>query len=69
MDIHGIDLVFEGQMYVGPPGSGAPAHWHGAALNVMAYGKKRWCAHNKGLCCHGVGRRDDVRIVLFVWWS
>lgn len=43
MDIHGIDVVFEGQMYLGPPGSGAPAHWHGAALNVMAYGKKRWC--------------------------
>eukprot|EP00750_Incisomonas_marina_P032809 INCI9363.4.p1 GENE.INCI9363.4~~INCI9363.4.p1 ORF type:complete len:970 (-),score=170.10 INCI9363.4:274-3183(-) len=42
MDIHGIGIVFEGQFYLGPPGSGAPAHWHGAAMNVMAYGRKRW---------------------------
>ena len=40
--VGGLNLVFEGQFYLGPPASGAPAHWHSAAINVMAYGKKRW---------------------------
>eukprot|EP00039_Didymoeca_costata_P011935 m.170128 g.170128 ORF g.170128 m.170128 type:complete len:96 (+) comp15335_c0_seq16:69-356(+) len=26
----------------GPPGSGAPLHFHRAALNVLAYGRKEW---------------------------
>ena len=30
------------QYYVGPPGSGAPAHWHCDAWNALAYGRKRW---------------------------
>jgi len=38
----GINIVFEGQFYLGPPASGAPAHWHSAAINVMAFGAKRW---------------------------
>lgn len=38
----GINLVFEGQFYLGPPASGAPAHWHSSAINVMAFGNKRW---------------------------
>jgi hypothetical protein len=42
MDVGGINLIFEGQFYLGPPASGAPAHWHSAAVNVMAWGKKRW---------------------------
>ncbi len=38
----GINIVFEGQFYLGPPASGAPAHWHSGAINVMAFGRKRW---------------------------
>ena len=30
------------QLYVGPPGSAAPMHFHGAAVNALAYGRKRW---------------------------
>jgi hypothetical protein len=30
------------QYYVGPPGSGAPSHWHCDAWNALAYGRKRW---------------------------
>eukprot|EP00039_Didymoeca_costata_P011934 m.170037 g.170037 ORF g.170037 m.170037 type:complete len:791 (+) comp15335_c0_seq1:129-2501(+) len=30
------------QFYLGPPGSGAPLHFHRAALNVLAYGRKEW---------------------------
>eukprot|EP00750_Incisomonas_marina_P015165 INCI18102.2.p1 GENE.INCI18102.2~~INCI18102.2.p1 ORF type:complete len:951 (-),score=161.33 INCI18102.2:836-3688(-) len=40
--VDGINVLFEGQFYLGPPASGAPAHWHSAAINVMAFGKKRW---------------------------
>lgn len=30
------------QFYLGPAGSGAPMHFHGNALNTMAYGMKHW---------------------------
>ena len=30
------------QLYMGPKGSGAPAHYHGHAMNTLAYGKKHW---------------------------
>ena len=30
------------QLSVGPAGSGTPEHHHGAALNVLLYGLKRW---------------------------
>eukprot|EP00931_Biecheleriopsis_adriatica_P000300 TRINITY_DN100319_c0_g1_i1.p1 TRINITY_DN100319_c0_g1~~TRINITY_DN100319_c0_g1_i1.p1 ORF type:complete len:484 (+),score=90.11 TRINITY_DN100319_c0_g1_i1:59-1453(+) len=30
------------QFYLGPPNSGAPMHFHKEALNVLAYGRKRW---------------------------
>ena len=30
------------QFFLGPPGSGAPWHYHFAAANVLAYGRKRW---------------------------
>ena len=30
------------QFYVGPPGSGAPMHWHKDAYNYLAWGQKRW---------------------------
>eukprot|EP00750_Incisomonas_marina_P008902 INCI15735.1.p2 GENE.INCI15735.1~~INCI15735.1.p2 ORF type:complete len:545 (-),score=66.07 INCI15735.1:1791-3425(-) len=38
----GIQSLFETQFYLGPPGSGAPMHWHGTAINLLAFGKKRW---------------------------
>lgn len=31
---------FEIQFYLGPAGSGAPVHYHGHAINTMAYGEK-----------------------------
>ncbi len=34
------DLAY--QLYMGPKGSGAPAHYHGHAMNTLAYGKKHW---------------------------
>ena len=30
------------QWYLGPPGSGAPIHFHQDAWNALAYGSKRW---------------------------
>lgn len=33
---------YETQFYLGPAGSGAPAHFHGHAVNVLAHGSKRW---------------------------
>lgn len=30
------------QLFLGPPGSGSPLHWHDAALNYLAFGQKRW---------------------------
>ena len=30
------------QFFVGPPGSGAPMHFHTKAINVLAFGRKRW---------------------------
>ena len=30
------------QFYLGPPLSGAPAHFHGAAINGLAFGAKLW---------------------------
>lgn len=32
----------ETQFFLGPAGSGAPVHYHGHAVNVLAYGAKRW---------------------------
>ncbi len=34
------DLAY--QLYIGPKGSGAPVHYHGHAMNTLAYGKKHW---------------------------
>ena len=42
MWLGGVSLLFDPQFYLGPPASGAPAHFHSPAINVMAYGKKRW---------------------------
>ena len=30
------------QLAIGPPRSGAPVHFHRAAVNTLAYGRKRW---------------------------
>jgi len=30
------------QFYMGPPGSGAPIHFHDDALNFLVHGRKRW---------------------------
>jgi hypothetical protein len=32
----------EVQFYLGPVGSGAPVHFHGHAINSLAYGEKQW---------------------------
>ena len=29
------------QFYLGPPGSGAPVHFHDNAINLLVYGRKR----------------------------
>ena len=36
------------QFFLGGPGTGAPFHWHHAAVNALAYGKKRWFLLPKG---------------------
>jgi hypothetical protein len=33
---------YDPQFYLGDAGSGAPHHWHGSAINTLAWGKKRW---------------------------
>lgn len=35
-------VTYEMQFYLGPAGSGAPPHFHGNAVNTLAYGEKRW---------------------------
>merc|ERR1711957_1159495 len=30
------------EFYMGPAGSGSQLHWHHTAINVQAYGRKRW---------------------------
>mmetsp|Transcript_10934 Transcript_10934/g.11355 ORF Transcript_10934/g.11355 Transcript_10934/m.11355 type:complete len:102 (-) Transcript_10934:61-366(-) len=30
------------QFYLGSSGTGAPVHYHGHAVNSLAYGEKRW---------------------------
>ena len=40
---HGEDYeLLLPQLYVGRAGTGSPMHWHGAALNALAHGAKRW---------------------------
>lgn len=34
--------TLEVQFYLGPKGSGAPVHYHGHAVNTLAYGEKKW---------------------------
>jgi hypothetical protein len=34
------------QFYLGPAGSGAPVHYHGHAVNTLAYGMKKWYLHS-----------------------
>lgn len=36
------DASDEIQFYLGPAGSGAPMHFHGHAVNTLAFGEKRW---------------------------
>ncbi|KAJ1405088.1 hypothetical protein B484DRAFT_483427 [Ochromonadaceae sp. CCMP2298] len=38
----GVSWSFEIQFYLGPAGSGAPAHFHGHAINSLAFGEKQW---------------------------
>ena len=33
---------FRPQFFLGPPGTGAPMHAHGDALNTLVFGRKRW---------------------------
>eukprot|EP00599_Poterioochromonas_sp_BG-1_P011878 CAMPEP_0173160326 /NCGR_PEP_ID=MMETSP1105-20130129/17764_1 /TAXON_ID=2985 /ORGANISM="Ochromonas sp., Strain BG-1" /LENGTH=770 /DNA_ID=CAMNT_0014079181 /DNA_START=81 /DNA_END=2393 /DNA_ORIENTATION=+ len=33
---------FELQFYLGSAGTGAPVHYHGHAINTLAYGEKKW---------------------------
>ena len=35
--------VRKSQFFAGPSGSGAPVHFHGAAFNMLAYGKVYYC--------------------------
>ena len=35
-------LELNAQIYIGAPGSGAPAHYHQMALNFLAFGRKLW---------------------------
>lgn len=37
-----VYAVKEMQFFLGPAGSGAPVHWHPAALNFLAFGEKLW---------------------------
>lgn len=37
---YAYDVIY--QFYLGSAGTGAPMHIHGDAINVMAYGFKRW---------------------------
>ena len=36
------------QFYLGPAGSGAPMHFHGHAVNTLAYGMKQWYIYPPG---------------------
>lgn len=36
------------QFFLGPAGSGAPVHFHGHAVNTMAFGEKRWFLYPPG---------------------
>lgn len=38
----GQEWFYETQFYLGPTGSGAPPHFHGHAINTLAYGTKEW---------------------------
>ena len=38
----GVSKVNPLQFFLGPAGSGAPLHWHDAALNFLAFGEKKW---------------------------
>ena len=42
-----IVAVFEG--YVGPRASGAQVHYHGDAVNLLVYGRKRWALLPPGI--------------------
>jgi hypothetical protein len=37
-----FEIMHATQLYLGPPGSGAPWHYHHAAWNLLGYGKKAW---------------------------
>ena len=36
------DTPFRVALQIGPPGAGAPVQYHKAAIDVLAYGRKRW---------------------------
>jgi len=50
------------QFYLGPPGSGAPVHFHGDALNLLAYGRKRWFLMHPKLTAY-------MRTPPVTWWK
>lgn len=37
-----IIIDVETQFYLGSKGTGAPVHFHGAAINILAFGMKKW---------------------------
>eukprot|EP00117_Sycon_ciliatum_P033742 scpid43672/ scgid25899/ JmjC domain-containing protein 8; Jumonji domain-containing protein 8 len=39
--LHGFPTVLK-QLIVGPSGAGSPPHFHGLAVNFLAFGRKRW---------------------------
>merc|ERR1711879_922805 len=41
-------VVHPAQFYLGPAGSGAPMHYHNMAVNVVAFGRKRWFLYPPG---------------------
>lgn len=40
--MEGVEHVRTGQFFLGPTGSGAPAHFHRLAINLVAFGEKHW---------------------------
>lgn len=57
--LNGINRVMSLQFYLGPARSGAPQHWHTAALNSQAYGRKRWYVFPPGNASYSLKPTND----------
>ena len=52
------------QFFLGPPGTGAPAHFHNDAVNVLVHGEKEWLLLPPAAAVYSTQRAADLFVAL-----